>query len=76
MDQVIYLNSKNIPGLLHFITEIQRFTFYQLEQRPKVLIKRRIILQNNITRLLAHEVAHLSLLELSQMTVTCDLSIY
>lgn len=44
---------QNIPGLLHFITEIQRFTFYQLEQRPKVLLKQRIILQNNnITRVL------------------------
>lgn len=44
---------QNIPGLLHFTTEIQRFTSYQLEQRPKVLIKQRIILQNNnISRLL------------------------
>lgn len=30
---------QNIPGLLQFIPEIQNFIFYQLEQRPMVLIK-------------------------------------
>lgn len=48
-------------GLFQFTPEIQRFIFYQVEQRSTVLIKQRIVLQNSIvTRLLTHEIAHLS----------------
>lgn len=52
---------QNIPGLFQFTPEIQRFIFYQVEQRSTVLIKQRIVLQNSIvTKLLTHEIAHLS----------------
>lgn len=42
--------------------------FYQVEQRSAVLIKQRIVLQNSsITRPWTHDIAHLPLLDLSQM---------
>lgn len=62
---------QNISGLLQFIPEIQRFILYQVEQRSTVLIKRRIVLQNSSITWLLNKVAHLSLLDLSQMIITC-----
>lgn len=37
--QVIHLNSRTVHVLLKFIPETQKFTFYHLEQRPKVSSK-------------------------------------